>query len=125
MTDWPGQPVATDKDKLQWPGQPKKQVPPEDNRGTFEKIATYQTWPERLIGGAISGIGESLKAGATLTKEALTDPETVFKGRTRSFAKVLPAASLGVTGAPQVAASASAPGSSSAFATVMAAFASL
>ena len=102
MTDWPGQPVATDKDKQQWPGQPKKQVPPEDNRGTFEKIATYQTWPERLIGGAISGIGESLKAGATLTKEALTDPKQYSKD-VQDPAKVLPAASLGVTAAPTAA----------------------
>ena len=96
-------------------------MPPEDNRGTFEKIATYQTWPERLIGGAISGIGESLKAAATLTKEALTDPKQYSKD-VQDPAKVLPAASLGVTGAPQVAASALAPGSSSALATGMSAF---
>jgi hypothetical protein len=66
---------------------------------TFEKIATYQTWPERMVRGAISGIGESLKAGATLTKEALTDPAK-YSQDVQDPAKVLPAASLGVTAAP-------------------------
>jgi hypothetical protein len=74
-------------------------APPKDNRSTFEKIATFQSWPERFVGEMVSGVGGALKAGATLTKEALTDPAK-YSQDVQNPAKVLPAASLGVTAAP-------------------------
>ena len=73
-------------------------APPKDNRSTFEKIATYETWPERLVRGAVSGIGGALTAGATLTKEAITDPAKY----SQDYPTLGPeAATLGVTAAPK------------------------
>jgi hypothetical protein len=77
---------------------------PKDQRGGVEKLLgiggeRYQTWPERLVRGVVGGVEEGLEKGATLTKEALTDPAK-YSQDVRDPANVLPAASLGMTGAP-------------------------
>ena len=103
MTDWPGQPVTDQK----WPGTPKKAAAMPDDRGVVDKLLgiggeRYQTWPERFVRGAASGVGEGLESGANLTKEAITgDPQ--YWQDVQDPAKVVPAASLGVTGAPEAA----------------------
>jgi hypothetical protein len=75
--------------------QIKKQS--EVHEGTVPVAKPYQTWPQRIIGG----IADSLVTGARLTKEAVEgDPN--FERDINDPAKYLSAASLGVTGAPEV-----------------------
>jgi hypothetical protein len=87
------------------PQQSQPEQPQE--RGVADKLLgltgeRYQTWPERAVRGVISGVDEGLTAGATLTKEALTDPAK-YSQDVQDPAKVLPAASLGMTAAPEAA----------------------
>ena len=85
--------------------QPQTEQPKE--RGVADKLLgltgeRYQTWPERAVRSVVGGVAEGLESGATLTKEALTDPAK-YSQDVQDPAKVLPAASLGLTGAPEAA----------------------
>jgi hypothetical protein len=93
-------------------------LPQEQQHATIDEIAKsfpkqqpkerYQTWPERLVRGVVGGVEEGLEKGATLTKEALTDPAK-YSEDVQNPANVLPAASLGMTGAPGAAGALAAP----------------
>ena len=85
--------------------QPQIEQPKE--RGIADKLLgltgeRYQTWPERAVRSVVGGVEQGLEAGATLTKEALTDPAK-YSQDVQDPAKVLPAASLGITAAPEAA----------------------
>jgi hypothetical protein len=78
-----------------------------DERGVADKLfgiggERYQTWPERLVRGVASGVGESLEKGGRLVGEGLRgDPQ--FEKDINDPSVYLPAASLGLTGAPEAA----------------------
>jgi hypothetical protein len=85
-------------------------LPQDQQHATIDEIAKslpkqaapkerYQTWPERMVRGAVSGVAEALEGGARLTKEALTDPAK-YSQDVQDPAQVLGPASLGLSGAP-------------------------
>lgn len=84
----------------------EKQAPPPDGRGAFDKILgiggeRYQTFPERFVRG-VAGAAET---GAELTKKSLTGEygptgQGIYE---ESPGKVLDAASLGLSAAPEAA----------------------
>lgn len=99
--------IAKIKEKQPDLGAPKEQ------RGAVEKLfgiggERYQTWPERLVRGVASGIGEGLEKGGQLVGEGLRgDPQ--FDKDINDPSVYLPAASLGMTGAPGAAGALAAP----------------
>jgi hypothetical protein len=79
-------------------------------RGLVDKLLgiggeRYQTWPERAVRGVASGVGEALESGAELTKKAMTGQygPTGEGLNQEDPGKIVSAASLGVTGAPEAA----------------------